>query len=147
MPTTVQALFESNEITKTFVTNWNSNIRTEASGVYIVSVSEDPNWLPREPLTITLNEKTLGQWIKTVTGFSIDNNPATIPALTSRLEEFWLPDESILYIGKAPKRAKGTGLRTRVGEYYRTQIGASSPHSGGQWIQTLNDLDDYYVHY
>ncbi len=62
------------------------------------------------------------------------------------MSEFWLADESILYIGKAPKRSNDKGLSNRVHEYYKTPIGRRSPHSGGQWIKVLKNLDEMFVY-
>jgi hypothetical protein len=63
------------------------------------------------------------------------------------LSKFWLPDESILYIGKAPKRSNGTGISKRVSEYYSTPIGKGSPHSGVQWLKVLKNIDAFTVYY
>jgi hypothetical protein len=55
---------------------------------------------------------------------------------------FWLPDETVVYIGKA------TSLASRVGSYYRTKLGATKPHAGG--VLTVLDKDalaQLRVHY
>ena len=79
--------------------------------------------------------------------FTIDGVKPTVSKLKNRLREFWLPDESILYIGKAPKRNINDGIGNRVNEYYRTIIGNRSPHSGGQWLKTLANLNSMTVFY
>jgi hypothetical protein len=57
------------------------------------------------------------------------------------LAEFWLPDEVVVYVGLA------TSLRSRVGGYYRTPLGARRPHAGGHFLKTLSNLTDLFVHY
>ncbi|HEY5149176.1 MAG TPA: hypothetical protein VIJ23_05030 [Mycobacterium sp.] len=42
---------------------------------------------------------------------------------------WWLPDTSVLYIGKA---GPTNPLRTRVHQFVKTSIGAAGPHRGGQ---------------
>ena len=65
----------------------------------------------------------------------------------NRLAEFWLPDESILYIGKASTRKNGSGISKRIREYFSTTIGDGGPHSGGQWVKSLANLNTLTVYY
>src|SRR5437879_2359420 len=58
-----------------------------------------------------------------------------------RVASFWLPDEVILYVGKA------TSLSTRVRQYYSTPLGARSPHAGGHFLKTLSILGELTVHF
>lgn len=48
----------------------------------------------------------------------------------------------MLYIGKT-----SSALKKRIRAYYKTELGAGSPHSGGQWLKTLKNLFQLYVHY
>ncbi len=73
---------------------------------------------------------------------TVDGIPATPNLLAERLGHFWIPNEPILYIGKA-----STSLRTRVRQYYSTKLGARSPHAGGWWLKTLDELDQLYIHF
>jgi hypothetical protein len=52
-----------------------------------------------------------------------------------------LPDETILYIGKA-----GTSLNTRVNQFYNHILGNSKPHRGGHWLKTLDNLADLNIY-
>ena len=56
----------------------------------------------------------------------VDGLPASEASLTSRLSSMWLSSEPVVYVGLA-----GTSLAKRVGQYYRTPLGARSPHAGG----------------
>jgi hypothetical protein len=71
---------------------------------------------------------------------TLDGRRPSPAELASRIAAFWLPDEPILYMGLA------TSLRTRVGSFYRTPIGARRPHSGGWFLKTLSNLESLYVH-
>jgi hypothetical protein len=62
--------------------------------------------------------------------------------LSRRLASFWLPDETVLYIGLA-----GTSLRSRINQYYRTPLGARRPHAGGWFLKTLSILPELFVHF
>jgi hypothetical protein len=63
------------------------------------------------------------------------------------MSEFWLPDENILYFGKAPKRSYRKGVGNRVGEYYKTDYGEAKPHAGGHWLKALKNLNELFVYY
>ena len=73
---------------------------------------------------------------------SVDGVRATPSSLAGRLEQFWIPNEPVLYIGLA-----GSSLRRRIDQYYATKLGARSPHAGGWWLKTLADLGELYVHF
>ena len=60
---------------------------------------------------------------------------------SNALSEFWLSDESTLYIGKT------SSLRNRVRGYYKTPLGDRRPHAGGHWIKTLSLLSETFVYY
>jgi hypothetical protein len=74
---------------------------------------------------------------------TLDGTPRpTTERLAARIGSYWVPDETVLYIGLA-----GQQLRTRVRQYYETPLGAAKPHKGGWWLKTLSILADLYVHY
>jgi hypothetical protein len=62
-------------------------------------------------------------------------------ALGNHIANWWLPNTSVLYIGKA------SVLTERISQYLRTPIGAPGPHRGGQWIKVLSNLRRLTVHY
>ena len=70
--------------------------------------------------------------------------------LAARLGGFWFPDEVIVYIGLAGPRAsrpRQGEVARRVEEYYKTPLGARTPHAGGWPLKTLVSLSELYVHY
>ena len=147
MPTKVGDLFDIYRVENHSVVQWGTPILTQESGVYIVSCSDDINFLPPKAVFPNFRMEIISHWIETVPGFLLDSKPATTEAARVRLSEFWLADECILYVGKAPRRNSGLGIGNRVREYYRTIIGKGSPHSGGQWIKCLSNLNQLFVHY
>jgi hypothetical protein len=65
---------------------------------------------------------------------TVDGEAASADALIKRLATVWLPDETVVYIGKA------TILRSRVKDYIRTPLGGTSRHHGhmgGNWAHAL----------
>jgi len=148
MPTTVNKLFENYKLPSAKKVKWNEKPPTENEGVYIVSLSDDPernNGTQKNP---PISRDIIKKWIFKVDGFELDKIKTFDPdKIIERLSQFWLPDENILYIGKANKRSNGTGIGTRVSEYYNTDYGENSPHAGGHWLKSLTILDKLFVYY
>lgn len=81
---------------------------------------------------------------------TLDGVRPTREQLVQRLAAFWFPDEVVLYIGLAGPRTKRPAkgeLAKRVGEYYKTPLGANGPHAGGWPLKTLSCLPNLFVHY
>ncbi len=72
----------------------------------------------------------------------LDGKRPTAAELADRLAGLWLSDETVVYIGLA-----GTSVQGRVNAYYRTPLGARSPHAGGWPVKTLSVLPSLFVHY
>ncbi len=143
MPTTIDDIKSKFNIQKIEKVNWNEKISNQEEGIYIVTL---PNFHCFENLPIS--DEILTNWINKTNGFTIDKNLTTNKDLIlNRLKQFWLPDENILYIGKAPKRANNKGIGNRVNEFYRTKFGDSKPHAGGHWIKLLEILNNCEVHF
>ncbi len=61
------------------------------------------------------------------------------------LEENWIPESCVLYIGKAAEKKKG--LRGRLTQYMRFGAGKSSPHKGGRYIWQLRGRGELLVYW
>lgn len=147
MPTTIRQLFNQFDIFDFEQVKWGATFYENKEGVYVVSTSNNPDknlGISDKP---NFDDQQIKLWLSKLPNFQVDGVPATIENLKNRLIEFWFPDESILYIGKAPKRKSDSGISKRVTEYFTTIIGDGGPHSGGQWIKALKALNNYTVYY
>jgi hypothetical protein len=112
-------------------------------GVYVVSTSNDQVKHLELQSTPLISIEIIGKWIQRVPSIELDGvrNPAAID-IADRLAEFWLPDESILYIGMTT-----TKLQTRINQYYSTPLGDRGPHAGGHWLKTLSNLSELFLYH
>jgi hypothetical protein len=140
MPSTVEALLRSVDLQWAGAVRWADRPQLRAPGIYLVARTPDPAELPpptpTAPLSPAALDELLGRCLVTV-----DGQPASQAMLADRLAACWLPDEPVLYIGMASR-----SVAHRVGDYYRTRLGASRPHAGGWFVKTLAPLDELWVH-
>jgi hypothetical protein len=118
---------------------WNSPVPTNFPGVYIVSITNDPMVL-RNINQPPIDKQAIEKWILKVQHLTLDGMRPDLYLLANRISMFWLPDETIIYIGKA-----GTSLKARINQYYNTELGERRPHAGGHWIKTLSILTELNV--
>ncbi len=119
---------------------WYTAVASQKAGVYVVSLHGDPDrsdGLADPPISRAF----VAAWLKRVPDLTLDKTRPKTMALVKRLTRYWLPDEPIVYIGKA------NSLRTRISAYYKTDLGDKSPHHGGHWIKTLSICRSLTVHY
>lgn len=121
---------------------WGERTLPDVPGVYCVSWSSDPDATRVDSTSYVPSPSAYANLLSACPTISVDGSLATPSTLADRLGNFWLPNEPILYIGKA-----GTSIRTRVSQYYSTKLGARTPHAGGWWLKTLEDLDQLHVHF
>jgi hypothetical protein len=146
MPTTIQQLFTRFNIQNYSSKAWGERFVDHHEGVYIVSTSNSVSEnLGTTPVPI-FNDRSFREWLVNCPELTVDNVRPTIEVLKCRLSEFWLPDECILYIGKANKRKGDKGLSCRICEFYNPRMGNNS-HSGGLWIRTLANLHNTRIYY
>ena len=82
-------------------------------------------------------------WLERSPNFRLDDRLGPSPDdVVRRLGEFWLRDESILYIGMTKQP-----LRKRVGQHHQAKLGGKRPRRGGHWIKALPVLRETFVHY
>jgi len=132
MPSTISDLFRAADLQLGGAVKWGEPVGCNQPGVYIVSLSPDRGLLANAPIS----QAAVKCWIARAPGLTLDGKRPTAQELASRLSEFWLPDEAVLYIGCTTRP-----LRKRVRQYYSHVLGNPRPHIGGQWIKTLSVLD------
>jgi hypothetical protein len=139
MPSTVYELLKGSGLNINGQVLWNETIQDNKPGVYIIAISNHP----KELKTLTnppVDPRITDGWLKKVDNLRIDGVRPLNTELIQRLSRFWMPDETILYIGKA-----GSSVRNRVKQYYKTELGESGPHAGGHWLKTLSILHELTV--
>jgi transcription elongation factor GreA len=97
-------------------------------GVFLIEL---PAPLATPPLELT----RLGVWLGRVPSLRLDGEVPTSKALQARIASFWLPSQTVLYIGAAE-----TSIGGRIAAMDKTVLGDRKPHSGGHWLKTLKSL-------
>ena len=144
MPSTITKLFDEASIQWTGVVPWSAQVNSTKPGIYVVSLSKDSSQNCGTLGIPPIDHKLVRQWMQRVSTFTLDGNSnPSITDVVKRLSSYWLPDESVLYIGQTTSQ----NLKTRIRQYYTTCLGNSKPHRGGHWIKTLSVLGQTFVHY
>ena len=141
MPITVSELVKSAELKIDGIVPWGSLPDEERPGLYVVALSEKAEeliCLDKAPISCSAVES----WIERVELMRIDKQVPTVGKIVERLSEFWLPDETILYIGQTNRP-----LWIRIRELYYQVLGKSSRHCGGHWLKALDNLKSMFIYY
>lgn len=121
---------------------WPSPVPEPRPGVYLVSLAEDPDATTPTISECPVDSRAIEELLRVRPELTLDRERPSPQQLADRISAFWLPDETILYIGLA-----GTSVAHRVRQYHRTRLGARSPHAGGWFLKTLRVLPELRVHY
>lgn len=140
MPSTVRSILQAAGLQPGEVVSWGTRPADHSPGVYIVAVAEDPD-VARGTDIPPLDRARLVELLAVRQELTVDGARADVDTLYRRLASMWVPNETVLYIGRA-----STSISDRVKDYYSTPLGARAPHSGGWPIKTLRDLDRLFVH-
>jgi hypothetical protein len=142
VPLTVAELFKAAGLVPQGVVCWGERIPEEDSGVYVVAFTADINALEARP-GAAISMPAIRHLLDVRPELALNGKRPSAWELGARIGAFWLPDETIVYIGKA------TSLNSRVGSYCRTKLGAKKPHAGGWWLKVLRgDMRaELQVHY
>lgn len=140
MPSTVAQLIESADCRHDGSAPWGTRVPERSGGIYLIATTDDPDGGAPAP-TGQIDTKTVQLLLDRRPELTVDGSHPSAPSLEALLRSMWLPNESVLYIGKA------TSIGSRVGQYYATSIGARSPHAGGWPLKLLADLDELWVHW
>jgi hypothetical protein len=128
MPIEPVDLFRSVGLTPDGPARWGAPIRAAGPGVFVV---EWPAPLDRAPVDIS----AVGTWLARVPTLLVDGERPTGKALAARLAAWWLPGETIVYVGSARAVAK------RLDGLARTPLGDARPNPAGQWLKALRGYE------
>lgn len=121
--------------------DWGCLPQADAKGVYVVSLTNDGG-VQKLPLSkAAISQEVVIQWLNDRQELFMDSRRPKTGDLIKRLSTFWLPDEVVLYIGQTTRRT----IRHRLRQFYRHRLGERSPHSGGQWLKTLDNIGETFV--
>lgn len=141
MPSSVSDLFSAADVAWLGVVPWGTPPPTTKPGVYVVAQSEDRYAAAASGRRCPVATSAIDELLAARPELRVDGCRPSGPELAARLAAMWLPDELVRYIGLA------TSLSKRVGQYYRTPLGARSPHAGGWALKCLEDLPAMWVHF
>lgn len=142
MPSSPESLFHAAGLEASGVVRWGTPIPAQRPGVYAVSWAMESDTSLVDAPVLPASRVAFNSLLSAHPELSVDGSQANFDSFTERLSKFWVPDEPILYIGKA-----GTSLGNRVRQYYTTRLGARSPHSGGWWLKIVDGFEQLFVHY
>lgn len=143
MPTTISDLESKFGIIFQGPKGWCKKIPSTNKGIYVISMS---NFKEKNAAVnnILFEYSHLTNWLKYNPKIELNGKRPTPQQLKQYLSGFWHNDESILYIGQTHNRR---GLKQRLRRFYRHKIGRKRPHSGGQWIKTLNIINSLSIYW
>ncbi len=118
-PRSAVALLRSLDLMPDGPTRWGEPVRSRTAGVLLVEV---PARLVEAPVDIT----AVKRWIERVPGLRLDGERPTPTQLAARLATFWLPQQTVVYVGRTSK-----SLAARAASVFGTPLGDRRPHSGG----------------
>ncbi|MET4081554.1 hypothetical protein ABIB40_001503 [Pedobacter sp. UYP30] len=149
MPSTPKDIFKHIGLQIKGQVKWNTSIPLDKCGLYVIALTDVQDKMICHTIP-QFNDLAIGNWLSTVKSRNkqilIDNLIANSQDIKNRLSKFWLPDETVVYIGKAGPLPSRT-LRKRVDEYYSTKLGCDKKHAGGHWLNILNNINQLTVFY
>jgi len=128
------------KVNQTF--RWGTAFHDNSHGIYIITTNSQSTFLPSTNHHISFCECQIQSWMQNAPEITLDGRIPSAEELKKRLSEFWLPDESVLYIGKAERQK----FSERICQYYNHKVGKKSPHKGGYWLKLLLNLRDFHIH-
>ncbi len=128
MPIEPAALFRAVGLTPDGPALWGAPVRVAGPGVFVV---EWPAPLDRAPVDIS----AVGTWLTRVPTLRVDGERPTGKALAARLAAWWLPGETVVYVGSTRSLGK------RVDGLARTPLGDARPNPAGQWLKALRGFE------
>jgi len=106
---------------------WGRPLRAQGGGVFVVE-------LPAPLASAPLDHGHLGRWLEKVPALRLDGARPTGRDLLTRLAAFWLPAETVLFVGSTTGSMAG-----RATAMARTELGDRKPAPSGNWLHALAD--------
>ena len=107
---------------------WGAPVRSSRPGVFVVE-------LPEPIAEAPIDHNILRRWMERVPTLTLDGQPPTPRDLASRLAAYWLPGETVLYIGSTSRSLGG-----RVAALVATELGDRRPFGSAYRLRTLRDV-------
>jgi transcription elongation factor GreA len=107
---------------------WGRQVVPSGPGVFIVE-------LPAPQPKVSIDPNAIREWLDRVPELRLDGKRPTVAELQHRLATFWLPSQTILFIGSSAK-----SVAARLSGIYKTPLGERRPQSAAYWLKTLHDL-------
>jgi transcription elongation factor GreA len=114
-------------------TVWGRPVPAPGPGVFVV---ESPAPMATAQVELT----RVGKWIERVGTLLLDGGRPTSKVLAARLSSFWLPSQTVVYIGSSD-----ASVARRVAAIGRTELGDRRPNPSAHWLRTLRSLDGFRV--
>ncbi len=114
-------------------TVWGRPVPAQGPGVFVLEL---PAPLASAPIELT----RIGKWIERVETLRLDGERPTSKGLAARLGSYWLPSQTVIYVG-----ATDVSIGRRVAAIGRTELGDRRPASGGHWLKALRSLEGVKV--
>jgi transcription elongation factor GreA len=108
---------------------WGRPIAAQGPGVFVIEWGSPVATAP-------VDVSRVGKWIERVETLQLDGARPTGKSLAARIASFWVPSQSVVYIGSSE-----VSVARRVAAMATTELGARRPYAGGHWLQTLRGLD------
>jgi transcription elongation factor GreA len=108
---------------------WGRPVPAQGPGVFVIE-------LPAPRATAPIELTRVGKWIERVPGLRLDGERPGSRAVAARLASFWLPSQTVLYIGTSDG-----SVGRRIAAMVKTELGDRRPASGAHWLKTLRSLD------
>ena len=112
---------------------WGRPVPAQGPGVFLVEL---PTPLATAPIELT----RVGKWIERVPSLRLDGERPGSRAVAARLASFWLPSQTVLYLGTSDG-----SVGRRIAAMDKTNLGDRRPASGGHWLKTLRSVDGVRV--
>ena len=127
-PASAASLLQSLDLLADGPVLWGQPVRSRAPGIFLVEMAT------REQSAL-IDITAMRTWVERVPGLQLDGHVPTPNELAARLSSFWLPGQTVLYVGRTSK-----SLGARTAAMFQTPLGDRRPHAGGHWLQTLQDF-------